>query len=186
MKNEQGKKVAIFGSAFNPTTLAHIKIMNKLSTNFDEVYAVASYSHPIKGKLIAFNDRINMLQLAVEQLGKKNLHVSTIEEEIAAERVSDTPIYTVEVLAAFSEVYKKEEIYFVVGDDNKDLHLFSDEDAKIIRNEYNLYVVDDIEGVRSTIVRDKVSKSEDLSGLTIDPIINYIQKNNLYKPGVQA
>ena len=53
-------KIAVFGSAFNPPSLGHKSVIERLS-HFDKVLLVPSLSHAWGKEMLPFDTRIDMV-----------------------------------------------------------------------------------------------------------------------------
>lgn len=100
----------IYGGSFNPPTIAHLNIIKKLLSEFENSRVILlpvgnDYKKP---DLISFEHRYNMLKLFAKQL-KLNIEISTIEHHKGYKGT----FYALEEL---SKDYKN--IYFVIGSDN--------------------------------------------------------------------
>ncbi len=69
-------KVA-FGGSFNPPTIAHKRIIEYLSNNFEEVIVIPNASNYQKNDLISFKHRLEMLKIMTNKY--KNVTISDLE-----------------------------------------------------------------------------------------------------------
>ncbi len=168
-------KVAVFGSAFNPPTYSHMKIIEMLTDVFDKVLVVPCYSHNFGKKMIDFDYRLEMAALLINHLGEK-VELSSIEKELFQNEVSRTYI----LLKALKERNPDDDFIFVCGEDNA-----SEDNWKkfynyeLIDKEFGKYVTPDLGVVRSTLIRNKLANGESAAGLTKDEILKYITTNNI-------
>lgn len=105
--------ICIFGGAFDPVHKGHIAIaLSALKKyNFDKLLFMVSKEPPHKSNHTAsFIHRINMVQLAISELGDK-FGVTDIEAKL-----KDLS-YTYNSLSALKEIYANDNIYFLVGSD---------------------------------------------------------------------
>ncbi len=70
-------RIAVYGGSFDPITLAHEEIINRLSEEFDQVLVIPSYESTVKTFKASFDDRIRM---CIEWELKDNVIVSSISE----------------------------------------------------------------------------------------------------------
>lgn len=105
--------ICIFGGAFDPVHKGHIAIAQSAVNKFcfDKLLFMVSKEPPHKSNHVAsFDNRLNMVKLAVEELGEK-FGVTDIEAK------QEDLSYTYNSLSALKEIYKSDEIYFLVGSD---------------------------------------------------------------------
>lgn len=57
------KKTLIFGGSFNPITIGHIRLIEKLKKQYDEIWIVPCYGHNFNKQMISFEHRFNMCSL---------------------------------------------------------------------------------------------------------------------------
>ena len=83
--NNETKNVAFFGGSFNPPHIAHIKIGEYLinSFNFNKILYVPTYytKHKNYNSIEAYEDRYNMIKLAIEDISNINID-NNINENI--------------------------------------------------------------------------------------------------------
>ena len=112
------KDVAIIGGSFDPVHNGHIEMIKYLVDNYivDEVLVLPSYYSPHKDNesISSFNDRVNMLNLAIKDI--KNTYINTFEEEYY--KINNSKTYTYEVLNALKKKYLNMRFHFVVGFDS--------------------------------------------------------------------
>ena len=197
-------KVGILGGTFSPIHYGHLILAETAYDRFglDKVLIMPAgdpYFKDLK-KMAADSHRENMTKLAIEG----NPHFEFCDIEL--KREGNT--YTVDTLTELTEVNPDDEYFFIVGSDtlfsiekwyrpndifrmaklltscrnieNQELtkqidYLKNKFGAKI----YNLYMpnID----ISSTDIRDKVKHGMSIRYYTPDPVIEYIQENNLYK-----
>lgn len=171
------KKIAVFGAALNPPTYAHTNIIKTLADEFDLVLVVPSFMHPFGKNMIPFEDRLRMAQIMIDSTQKDNISLSAIESKLPNE---NNRIYTIDVLNKIKEKFINDDIYFVMGQDNKDNFEKFYKHDEIIKN-YKLKTIENIPEIRSTLLREELKKkSEKTKALTLPAILKYIEKNNLY------
>lgn len=171
------KKIAVFGAALNPPTYAHTNIVKSLSDTFDIVLVVPSFSHAFGKEMVAFEHRLRMAQLMIDSTQKENISLSAMEASLS----NNNKVYTIDVLNKVREQFPEDEIYFVMGQDNKEnFHKFYKYEE--ILKSYRTQTIENIPEVRSTILREAlINKNGKAKDLTIPAVINYIEKHSLYK-----
>ena len=199
----QKKIIAIFGGSFNPPINSHVllakQILKKLENIQKIIFVPVSTKYRKKG-LIDDKHRYNMLKIICDK--EQNLEVSSLEMD------SERQLYTIETLNYFKQIYKNDDIYFVMGTDNlKELKTWKYPDQilsnyKIIvlerendnleeiiensnflkNNKKSLIKLEGIDRINlsSTIVREKIKKGENIGEFIDEDVLEYIQKNKLY------
>lgn len=183
----------VFGGSFNPPTLAHVHIMNHLKATFKEakIIVVPVGDDYRKPELAPFDDRIQMLQLALADTS--DVIISSIEAKRGYQG-------TLKTLDELSQNY--ENLYFVIGSDN--LHEFdtwinyqellrrypfivmrrpgymAEEDANQMFKDlpHRFIFIDFNDPIASTTVRQNIIRSKDL----LDPkVFDYILTHHIYE-----
>lgn len=153
--------VGVFGSAFNPPTNGHIDIVDQALNHFDKIYLVPSYAHAFGKKMIDFDDRITLTKLAFEDFPKEKVEVTDIERSIS----KNEPIYTWQLLQAIEKTLTPEDsLQFICGPDNiKNIDQFARHELIIER--WGIWDGQDRTGIRSTLVRDKITNLQPIDHL---------------------
>ena len=106
------KKIAIFGGSFNPPHKVHKEIIDKLSSNFDEIIVVPR--GPNKNKkttyVISNQHKIIMIKLAFEKLPKVKLDFHDLEVDVF------TPTFFLD--RKYKKLYPNDELWYVFGGDS--------------------------------------------------------------------
>lgn len=188
-------KVGIFGGTFNPIHHGHLIIASYIyeNTNLDKIVFIPAGSSPFNKGEIAFEDRINMVNLAIE--GDERFLSSTIEDRRGKS-------YTIDTLERIRES-RDDDLYFIMGLDAyvklDSWHRYRDilSTTKIIvvdRGEgsfdKNLYKgpikgIKHLEGPRldisSTNVRDLIKRKKSIRYLVPERVRLYIERKKLYR-----
>jgi len=111
---EKGQRWGILGGLFDPVHLGHLHLgaAVRRSQNLDRILFVPSFDHPHRPNeaVASFDDRVAMLQLAVE-------HYEALEvDEI--ERHTGRPSYTIETIRALKRRHPEVHYHLIVGADN--------------------------------------------------------------------
>lgn len=169
-------KVAVFGSAFNPPTYSHMKIIELIMDKFDQVLVIPCYSHNFGKKMLPFEDRLEMAKLLINHLPKKVI-ISDIEKDLFKDSISRT----YPLLKKLKEKNPENDYVFVCGFDNAEESNWEKfYNYELIDKEFGKYVIyENVGDTRSTMIRNKLVKGEDISGLTKPEIIKYINDNQI-------
>jgi len=109
------KRLAIFGGAFNPPTIAHQQLAEYISTKklADEVWLTPCYKHKFEKQMVAFEHRYNMCNC----LRDLTINVSNWEER----NKPDGTLEMIELLSSqYAASFEKSQLLLVIGQDNAD------------------------------------------------------------------
>jgi len=197
------KQIVVFGGCFNPPLNSHFSLAEQIVNEYQQIEKIIFV--PVnekynKDNLIKNEHRYNMLKLVCDK--NEKFDVSKIEMD------SIRPLYTIETLEIFKEMYPKHEIAFTIGSDNlKELHTWKESD-KLVK-EFKIYVLrrdeDNIDSIinkndllkenkevfiktknniitnlSSSYIRERIKNNKSIRYLLPEEIINYIEKNKLY------
>lgn len=111
-KENESKRVAIFGGSFNPPHVGHAAICRWLMelNRFDEIWIIPCFIHPLGKFLIPFDDRLQMCKLAFSKLNLP-IKVLEVEKELGGESFT---LRTVQHLRKIHPLYR---FSFVIGSD---------------------------------------------------------------------
>jgi len=193
-------KIALYGGAFNPPTIAHEMVVNKVIECglFDKVYVTPTYKHITKRKkeAVDFNLRIEMCYRA---FNNPMVEISTVEKDLSDAGSNGG---TANLYEHLMKKYPNDEFYFIIGMDNAtklDRWYRSEwvrENMKFIVlprdngkidlnhwsiNEHNMLLNIDQMNVSSTMVRNLIQqKSNEFGELVSDGIKSLIEMEKLY------
>ncbi len=200
------KDLAVFGGTFNPIHKAHIYIIEQFLIKYkvDKFLIIPTGIPPHKNYTaqVSNEDRLNMCNLAVKHIPQ--VQVSDIEIKRQGKS------YTYETLQELKKVYKKANIYFLMGADmfksfnswknpEEILALASicviprdnDEQKTLLyyKNEISsLYSTVDIDilnidvcNISSTQVRKCIKEDKYIGDIVSNDVFNYIIENSLYQ-----
>ena len=183
-------KIGIYVGSFNPVHIGHIDNINYLLNKYlDKVYVVPCMNYWNKNNLIDLKHRINMLKY----IENPRICIDTINNELE---------YTYLLLREYNKIYKKEEIYLIIGADNiikfnewknykylLKLNLIickrDNIDIKYYLDKLNkkdkYFIVDSINDISSTLIRNNIDNNKLLTKYIDKEVLDYIRVNNLYR-----
>jgi nicotinate-nucleotide adenylyltransferase len=200
---QEKKAIAIFGGSFNPPLNSHIFLATEIlnsKINVEKIIFVPVSTMYNKNGLESNLHRYNMLNIICKKY--KNFEVSDIEIN------SNKQLYTIETLNLLSMQYYNKTICFVLGTDNlKELSTWKtpeeilkkykvivlqrgkDSANEIIENDEflkkykNSFIIlkNKCTSLSSTLIRSKIKDKQDVSDYMPEEVLNYINKNKLYK-----
>ena len=194
--------IALYGGSFDPIHIGHlITAENALETyNLEKIIFIPSYITPLKGRELEASDknRFEMTKLST----KDNFKFEVSDYEISNEGVS----YSYHTVKYFSELYKNEKIYFIIGTDRaKDLKKWYNisELSKLVtfifvaRDEEDLFKI--VEGddtfyksisyeimkspiieISSSLIRDNLKNKKSIKYMITNECRSYIEELSLY------
>jgi nicotinate-nucleotide adenylyltransferase len=150
--------IALYGLAANPPHAGHWSCVDALISQGYKVLMAPSISHAFGKRMVDFNTRVDWLNRASVDFGVSDLClVWPIEAVIASERTCGDLIYSIDVLDRARVIFGGD-IKLAVGPDNAAKETFSRfRDAQRILSQYGLVVVPEVDGIRSTMIRDRLA-----------------------------
>lgn len=194
---------AIMGGTFDPVHLGHLICAERayLEYNLDKVIFMPAGNPPHKEKNVVNekNHRYSMLELAV----KDNTHFDISDYEISKDEKS----YTADTIKYYKTLYSLDRVNIIIGTDSladifnwyKPEYILKSSNLIVAkRNKYSFTEVMKDERLRkyedsinllenslvdisSTMIRELVKNNKSIKYLTLDKVIDYIYKNNLYR-----
>lgn len=181
------KAIAILGGSFNPPHVAHLMAAywTLATQQVAEVWLLPSFRHPFGKALAPFEDRVRMCELAARAL--RGAAVCTAEAELADDPLVGKTARTLEHLRAKHPSY---DFALVVGAD-----VLPDTDkwyrwdrvqalARIVivgREGYPpVPGAPTLPAISSTLVRERLARGEDVSGLVPRKVREYAVERKLY------
>ena len=187
--------ISLFGGAFDPPHLGHQQVVSALLAEniADEVWLLPAKNHPFGKVMSASQHRLQMLQLVLNQLPQPD-KVKIERYEIVHDGIS----YTYQTLQALAAQYPEHDFSFVIGSDNlSDFHkwngfpqllefpfyIYPREGFPFAPLYENMTPLTDMPEVTvsSTQIRSNIQSGDNLDGLVIREVDEYIEKNQLYQ-----
>jgi nicotinate-nucleotide adenylyltransferase len=190
-------KIGLFFGSFNPVHVGHLIIANFMATQTDlrEVWLVVSPQNPLKSKasLARDQDRLHLVHLAIDS--NPRLRASDVEFKMPQ------PSYTIDTLMHLQERFPDKEFVLIMGGDNL-LTLHKWKNYELILQQYALYVYVRLGyelgelakhpsvkvfsevpqmHISASYVRECLSKGLSVQYLLSEPVLNYLEKTNLYR-----
>lgn len=194
-------KIGVYGGSFNPCHLAHKQIVLRLleEYGFDRIVLLPTGNYYKKTNLAKGEERMRMLSLMFSD------HPQVI---LCDYEFKNNLICTYRSLDYLQNLYKGDELYFIMGSDNL-LHFDTWKRYEYILDTYNLLVIVrknveildvmkkyeghkgkielvdlGIEGINSSAIRDSIQKEEyeAVSSFLDRKVLDYIQQRRLYTP----
>ena len=190
-------RICIFGGTFDPPHIGHLLIAQTVceAENFDKILFIPANKPPHKKNISGVNDRLAMLNLAIE--GNPNFEISDIE--IKRGGIS----YTIDTLSTMKVKYLNEhdDLFYLIGSDSL-LELKYWKNPKEILKKCNVVVAirpgfrpSDIPAwilhriqfaniprfeISSSNIRMRWRENKTIRYLVTLPVWEYINKHNLY------
>lgn len=201
---ERKKCIVVFGGAFNPPLNSHFSIAQEVLNQFEQVEKVVfvpvNKEYPKDG-LLDNKYRYEMLKLVIDKNSKFILSDIDMKEN----RV----LSTLETLEEIKKQFRNKEILFLLGSDNlKELYTWKDAKELVSKFEFlvmerNQDIMEEIiendkllkchkenflkvnseikSNCSSTYVRKQIKNNKSIRYLLPDEVLDYIEKNNLYR-----
>ncbi|OBT07924.1 nicotinate-nicotinamide nucleotide adenylyltransferase [Vibrio sp. UCD-FRSSP16_10] len=170
------KKIAIFGSAFNPPSYGHLSVIERLA-HFDQVLLVPSIAHAWGKEMLDYSLRCSMIEAFVDDIPCNNVSLSRIEERV--EKL-DTGVTTYQVLEEIQAEYPSSELTFVMGPDNL-FNFAKFYNAEKIMKRWNVLACPETVAIRSTEIREKLAQGQEINSLTTKSVVKILQNKHLYR-----
>lgn len=201
---KEKNSIVVFGGSFNPPLNSHFLMAQEVLNQYEEVekiiFVPVNKKYPKDG-LVENEHRYNMLKLVAD----KNSDFIISDLDLHGKR----SLYTIEVLEEIQRQFKDKEVRLLIGSDNlKELHTWNSAEELISKYKVLVMVRDQDEiqeiiikdnllncykenieeinpairgTISSTYVRAQIKKGKSVKYLLPDEVLEYIEKNNLYK-----
>ncbi|UTV30048.1 nicotinate-nicotinamide nucleotide adenylyltransferase [Photobacterium atrarenae] len=168
--------IAVFGSAFNPPSLGHKTVLERLK-HFDRVLLLPSFAHAWGKVMIDFEARCDLVEAFISDLGLPNLELSRMEQEMAKGNESIT---TFAVLTELQRRQPADQLTFVVGPDNF-LNFEKFFKAEEILSQWQVLACPETVNIRSTQIRDNIVNNRPVSHLTTPRVAKMLEDRERYR-----
>ncbi|MGL4828345.1 MAG: nicotinate-nicotinamide nucleotide adenylyltransferase [Vibrio sp.] len=169
------KKIAVFGSAFNPPTLGHKSIIDSLE-HFDLILLVPSISHAWGKTMLDYEQRNRLVDQFIQDIGSSKVQRSDVEEALYTPENSVT---TYAVLTRLQALYPEDELTFVIGPDNL-LNFGQFYKADEILQCWAVMACPERLPIRSTVIRDSLQNGQPITGMTTSGVEQMLYQHLLY------
>ncbi|MDA0386502.1 nicotinate-nicotinamide nucleotide adenylyltransferase [Vibrio parahaemolyticus] len=170
------KKIAIFGSAFNPPSLGHKSVIESLS-HFDLVLLEPSIAHAWGKNMLDYPIRCKLVDAFIKDMGLSNVQRSDLEQALYQPEQSVT---TYALLEKIQEIYPTADITFVIGPDNffKFAKFYK---AEEITERWTVMACPEKVKIRSTDIRNAIIEGKDISTYTTPTVSELLLNEGLYR-----
>lgn len=189
-------KIGLFGGSFDPIHIGHLILAQSAmeQLNLDKVIFIPSLKPPHKKVFASIKDRLTMLKLAI----KNNPKFKIDHWEIKRKKVT----YTYQLINYFKKKFKKDELYFIIGEDSlydisnwtkgtKLLKMLKfvvgkrncPKNKKLIESLKNSFILlsSPIIEVSSTEIRNRIPEKKNIDFFTTPEVVRYIKKQKIYE-----
>ncbi|RJX69683.1 nicotinate-nicotinamide nucleotide adenylyltransferase [Vibrio sinensis] len=170
------KKIAVFGSAFNPPSLGHKSVLESL-LHFDKVLLVPSISHAWGKEMLEYSSRCELVDAFIADLESSTFERCDIEETLFQPNQSVT---TYSVMEALQLKYPESELTFVLGPDNF-FNFSKFYRAEDILSQWSVMACPEKVNIRSTDIRSALQAQESIDSFTTPRVRSILIKNKHYK-----
>ncbi len=169
------KKIAVFGSAFNPPTLGHKDVIESLS-HFDRVLLEPSIAHAWGKDMLDYATRCVLVDAFMRDLNATNVECLRLESQLYQASESVT---TFQLLEKIQDLYPSADITFVIGPDNL-LKFAKFYRANDILARWSVMACPERVAVRSSIIRQRLSDGQPIGDLTTPRVAEVIEQQKLF------
>ncbi len=170
------RKIAVFGSAFNPPSLGHKSVIESL-THFDLILLVPSIAHAWGKPMLEYSTRCKLVEAFIGDIALNNVESCSIEARIVEPGKSVT---TYQLLEALQTHYPDDTLTFVVGPDNL-LNFGKFYHSEMILDKYSVMSCPETVKVRSTDIRNRLANGEYVEDLTTPKVATLLAELSLYR-----
>ncbi|CZF82015.1 Nicotinate-nucleotide adenylyltransferase [Grimontia celer] len=171
-KTELRQNIAIFGSAFNPPSLGHLSVVQRLH-HFDQVLLVPSYAHAWGKQMADFAQRCEWVSEFIREAKCENLALYREEEALYEEE----SVTTWALLNHIQQQHPNSDLTFVLGPDNL-LNFSKFHKSAEILQRWNVLACPETLPVRSTAIRERLLAGESIDDLTTPALANKLTSDD--------
>lgn len=172
------RKIAVFGSAFNPPSLGHKSVIESLA-HFDQVLLLPSIAHAWGKQMLDYAVRCELVDAFIEDLAVNNVARSTVEEALYTPEESVT---TFAVLEALEQQYPHSQLTFVIGPDNL-FNFAKFYNSQEILSRWSVLSCPETVKVRSTDIRQSLIDKKAIDHLTTPKVCRKLSEKEYYHTG---
>ncbi|KEY90463.1 nicotinate-nucleotide adenylyltransferase [Candidatus Photodesmus katoptron] len=169
------RKIAAFGSAFNPPSLGHKSIITSLN-HFDKILLIPSIYHPFGKKMINYQVRCQLVDAFITDINLLNVERSKIEEKLLK---IEKPVKTYTLLLELSNEFPESDITFVLGPDNL-LNFPNFYKSEEILKYWNILICPERISIRSSDIRQKLANGLNIDDLTTPSVLSLLKETSAY------
>jgi nicotinate-nucleotide adenylyltransferase len=191
-------KIGVFGGTFDPVHLAHLVVAEcaRDAAGLDKVIFLPAPRPPHKNTndLTGYHHRVEMVRRAID--GRPEFVVSDIENRL------DGPSYTTRTLEILHDEYPGSNWFLIMGADSlRDLHTWRDPERLCTQARFIVFPRSEVDtasvhpsflmnteflnvpylDIAATDLRERVRTGRTLRYLVPDAVIDYIERNGLYR-----
>lgn len=182
-------RIGLYGGAFNPVHNGHMAVARAAlqAAKLDRLIFIPSGNAPHKAEThISRDDRCNMLRLAI----KDEIKMEISDYELKRTEVS----YSADTAEYFKSVYKKDELFFIIGDDSYNdlsswhepqritavctLLVFPRNGAEILPPAVEIQMKP--VHISSSNIRERIKNGKDVKNLLPKAVFDYIINKKIY------
>ncbi|MGL5291537.1 MAG: nicotinate-nicotinamide nucleotide adenylyltransferase [Vibrionaceae bacterium] len=175
------KSWAVFGSAFNPPTLGHLNVLQKL-TAFDRVLLVPSFHHAWAKPMAPFSLRCEWVLDFIDDAKLGNLQLCTDEQHIKGE-VGEA-VTTWDLLKFLQEKHHDCMLTFVMGPDNL-LNFAKFYRAEEILARWSVLTCPEEFAIRSSDLRQKLANGDNFAHLTTPTVARKLSSSTFLQGNIK-
>lgn len=170
------KKIAVFGSAFNPPSLGHKSVIESLS-HFDLVLLEPSIAHAWGKNMLDYPIRCKLVDAFIKDMRLSNVQRSDLEQTLYQPGQSVT---TFALLEKIQEIHTQADITFVIGPDNffKFAKFYRSEE---IMERWAVIACPEKVKIRSTDIRNALLEGKEISAFTTPTVNEILISESLYQ-----
>jgi len=191
-------KIGIFGGSFNPIHIGHAIIAHHIITSgvVDRLWLMVSPVNPLKvdkERQVADTDRLRMVEMVTRPM--EGVETSAFEFSMPK------PSYTIDTLNALQAKFPNDEFYLVIGGDNWEVFNKWCNSEEILakfhvliypRLGYDVVIPTELQDrvslvdapiieLSSTQVRERLANGQSVRYYVPDEVLNFIDRNHLYR-----